>query len=541
MGKALKRKGDTNMKKMRKIFAVLLTLAMVLGMSMTSFAAGTQDSTASIIVKNANGATLKYAQVVELNQNSTYGWKFVDGYANAFRTAFKLQETDSDDVAIAKLIELGTLENANPNSNANNGTTNTGKTGKETLASQFADALKSITITSNAVQAESDNYTLVDKAASAGLYVIKATKTGYSYSDMAAYVAFDNFTTGTLKDATVTAKGTKDQVKKEVDEVKVEGQTADDQNTSITTGDVINYTITQSYPYYPANAKKTTFTIVDTITNATFNQNSLVVKAGTSTLLEGADKDYTVAFTKNNTVMTITFNYDSAKAGQIVTVKYGVTVDDISNIDNAKVTNSATATANGKYTVAEVESAAVTFTVKKVDASDNKDNKTGLSGAEFQLYVSCTEGTSGAQQLTLKNNSTVWALSLGNTQKKITDDNGNATFKGLDADKTYYVLETKAPAGYSLNDKAIQLTGAKVEKNQTSSSTLKDENNIEYTKETTSVTVTNFKDETYTDTKLNALPSTGGIGTTIFTIAGCVIMIAAAGLFFASRKKSDNK
>lgn len=111
----------------------------------------------------------------------------------------------------------------------------------------------------------------------------------------------------------------------------------------------------------------------------------------------------------------------------------------------------------------------------------------------------------------------------------------------MDADKTYYVLETKAPAGYSLNDKAIQLTGAKVEKKQTSSSTLKDENNIEYTKETTSVTVTNFKDETYTDTKLNALPSTGGIGTTIFTIAGCVIMIAAAGLFFASRKKSDNK
>lgn len=312
-----------------------------------------------------------------------------------------------------------------------------------------------------------------------------------------------------------------------------------DRSDNTTTGDVINYTITQSYPYYPANAKEPTFTIVDTITNATFNQDSLVVKAGTNTLVKGPDKDYTVDFNENK--MTITFNYDSAKAGQIVTVKYGVTVADISNIDTAKVTNSATATANGKYTVAEVESAAVTFTVKKVDASDNKDNKTGLSGAEFQLYVSCTEGTSGAQQLTLKNNSTVWALSLGKTQKKTTDDNGNATFKGLDADKTYYVLETKAPAGYSLNDKAIQLTGAKVEKKQTSSSTLKDENNIEYTKETTSVTVTNFKDETYTDTKLNALPSTGGIGTTIFTIAGCVIMIAAAGLFFASRKKSDNK
>ena len=41
------------------------------------------------------------------------------------------------------------------------------------------------------------------------------------------------------------------------------------------------------------------------------------------------------------------------------------------------------------------------------------------------------------------------------------------------------------------------------------------------------------------DTKLSALPSTGGMGTTLFTIAGCVIMISAAGLFFATRKKAN--
>lgn len=41
------------------------------------------------------------------------------------------------------------------------------------------------------------------------------------------------------------------------------------------------------------------------------------------------------------------------------------------------------------------------------------------------------------------------------------------------------------------------------------------------------------------DTKLSSLPSTGGIGTTIFTIGGCVIMIVAAGLFFASRRKES--
>ena len=44
-----------------------------------------------------------------------------------------------------------------------------------------------------------------------------------------------------------------------------------------------------------------------------------------------------------------------------------------------------------------------------------------------------------------------------------------------------------------------------------------------------------------TDTKLTALPlpGTGGMGTTLFTIAGCVIMISAAGLFFATRKKAN--
>ena len=41
------------------------------------------------------------------------------------------------------------------------------------------------------------------------------------------------------------------------------------------------------------------------------------------------------------------------------------------------------------------------------------------------------------------------------------------------------------------------------------------------------------------NTSISALPSTGGIGTTIFTIVGCGIMIAAAGLFFASRRKEN--
>lgn len=91
--------------------------------------------------------------------------------------------------------------------------------------------------------------------------------------------------------------------------------------------------------------------------------------------------------------------------------------------------------------------------------------------------------------------------------------------EGLDVG-SYHFEETKAPEGYSINTDGKTLT---------------------LTVNGDVATAKLYNEGQLNDTKLSALPSTGGIGTTIFTIAGCVIMIAAAGLFFASRKKSDNK
>lgn len=120
--------------------------------------------------------------------------------------------------------------------------------------------------------------------------------------------------------------------------------------------------------------------------------------------------------------------------------------------------------------------------------------------------------------------------------------------KGLKAG-TYYLKETSAPDGFTLND-----TVYTIEINET----LNDEGKLDswsiiikgatiengsaesrFTVTSTGAKQTIFAPVSIVNTKISSLPSTGGIGTTIFTIGGCAIMIVAAGLFFATRRKTQ--
>ena len=549
------------MKKMKKLFAVLLTLAMVLGMSMTSFAAETAG-TASILLNNATGATVKSQQIIEADQtNSVTGWKFSENaVATEFKNTFKAKMgTDelpakniTDDMAIAYLIKLGALEKT-PNANAAAGTINTGDTSTATITTAYSSAL---TAAAAKIDLTTDTKVITDKdnvvaTATAGLHVVKADKTGYSYNPMMAYVAFDkNKTDGSVLDATVTAKGSENQVKKAIDVVKDStDNVSPDQNKSVTTGDKVSYTITAQYPFYPteAAANDKVFEITDTIENATFVENSVNIYANNNLLENG------FVVNTNGKKMTITFTYDSGLAGQTIEVKYDVKVDNIfaatNNGSSKVVKNTAIANANGKYTLSETESASAKFSVKKID----KDSKAALSGAEFTLYV---KDAAGKEKLTVETTTTdgkKTTKEVSGLKEVITAKSGSdglAKFYGLDVDKEYYVVETKAPAGYSVNNIAHKLV-YNTENTITNTDVVGEDTisvgdpaiSVKVTTLKTTTTVGNFDNNKfeYEDTKLSSLPSTGGIGTTIFTIAGCVIMIAAAGLCFANRKKSDNK
>lgn len=505
------------MKKFKKIFAVLLTLAMVLGMSVTSFAA--TNSTISVSGTGIDASTtIKYGQIIKEDRGSTLGWQFVGGKVDdnttikdAFVTGWNSAKADGAasldaDGVIEAMIAADMIENP-ANAHVTAGTINPSAQLSAALAAVTSAATKTMT-------GMSANVSETGK----GLYIITAQKDDYTYLPMAAYMDSQ----GT--DVAVIAKGSKDQVNKTVAE----------NGKSVAPGDDVVYTITEQYLYIAPNAENKTFTITDTLTNGTLKSVDSIrlydtaAAAEADTALTGGklltkDTDYTI--TSGGATFTVDFGakYNSSYAGKTVKITYTATAGAVTTTQplSNKVSSS-----NGTGKI--VEAKPVSFKVIKVD---EKDNTKKLEGAEFQIYKAAEQTDTGAVELTLENKTKVYGVSVGGVIT--TDANGEATINNLDAQATYYVKETKAPNGYSLNNTAYQLTGAAAQDDTIGTKT---ENGVEY--ETVTHNFSNFTDQTVEDTTLSSLPSTGGIGTTIFTIGGCAIMVIAAALFFTSRRRA---
>lgn len=479
--------------KAKKLFAVLMAAAVLTG---TTAATAVSTYAATITVNGLdNGATFKYLQVVEPDTTSTLGWKFVDGYADEFMIAFGAA---TEDAALQELINLG------EDNNAANGVLHT--------SAELAAALTSLTDEVAASGTEGTGNT--GDAATAGLYVIVATTTDatYTYAPMMAYVGDTG--EGTLINATVTAKGTHNVIDK-----NLSGENSSD-NESVSAGDVVEFTATVAYPYYTADAAEKTFKVTDKLTNGTFVADSVTVSI--------AGEDEAPAYTTNayadtNTLeLNFSEGYDSKFAGKILTITYKATVgkgeeDVVNNIG----------------TNLDTEGDSVTLDKVKVKVLKTAEGEKALTGAEFEIYEASAETKDGFELVDnvsvvnadgqLLDAQDLYLKKVDETRTTAGDD-GSLTFVGLDSHKTYYVKETKAPTGYTVNPNYYLVSGS--EKDEVNS---KDDVYV----------FSDFTDITVDDSKLSALPSTGGIGTTIFTIGGCVIMVTAAGLYFATRKKED--
>ncbi len=145
-----------------------------------------------------------------------------------------------------------------------------------------------------------------------------------------------------------------------------------------------------------------------------------------------------------------------------------------------------------------------------------------------------TDNTADYESTTTKYKKTTSVVAKGNTETKtdvvgVVGADGTVTFKGLGAG-TYTITETKTPAGYNTIE-PITFTLTFDAETKTFSS-----NNDKVT-----VGEDNMLDTSIVNQKGSLLPSTGGIGTTIFYVVGGILVLAAVVLLVTKKRMSAEK
>ena len=482
------------MKRMRKIFAVLLTLAMVLGMSMTSFAAGESDQEAPATPATKGSITVQGLVPNEKTNLSIYKVVEWDAAKSEWKRATGITAAEVSDLK-TKPITIDWAKIA-----------------------EKRDSLTPIDTKTNV-----DTTSVTFKNLEIGAYYVYAQSSKTTYNPMGEAV-YEYGSDGLMKpaDKTIDAKGSTYTLTK-----AFKGENGTTTYQVVERGQEVPFTITAVFPSYDKDAIERAFQITDEptgmkVTEVTVKVGETTLKAGTDTYSlvsvnkDGSDGDPITLPAAAGQKVRVRFdsNYigqKNAHAGQTVTVEVKAKITDAATFTNK-------ASSDKGYNVPEVTGKLGSITINKYDENyDPKktDNKL-LTGAEFSIAPIGENNTVGNKlQFVLVKDGEYKLATADDTENKVTNvvaTNGTVKVTGLN-DGTYKIVEEKAPAGYSV----VEVK----------------ENAIITNGDNPNATVN------VSDTKLHSLPHTGGIGTTIFTIAGCVIMIAAAGLFFASRKKTN--
>lgn len=257
------------------------------------------------------------------------------------------------------------------------------------------------------------------------------------------------------------------------------------------------------------------YTVTDTMSKGlTFNNSSLKVTAN-----DAVTTDYTLTSTTNGFTLVLPETYVSTLTkGTTIIVTYNATLNKDAVIDGDGNTNEVTLSyGNHQNTVpSKVTTKSYQFDLVKVDGTTNKL----LDGAEFELAdgetkLSFVKDTAG--------NYRVATAGEDGATTTITVKGGKVNIYGL-AGKTYTLTETKAPDGYNklVTPETVNLTEGSKAHATFDADVYKDGG----------VVVKNHAG--------TVLPSTGGMGTTLFYVIGGGLMVAAV-VLLVTKKRMEHK
>lgn len=582
------------MKKMRKLMTVLLTFVMVLGLGVT---AGAAETTYTITINSEReGHTYEAYQIFkgDLAGNVLSNIEWGDGIS---ATAQLL-----DDLKADKTFGEGTDNIFNEITDFNDAAAIAEKLNNETDDSAKAQAFAKIvgkylaTIPSGTSTENKDednagktkNYTI--SGLEAGYYLVKDKDGNIPEQD-----AYTRFILQVVGDTSVKPKSDIPTIDKVIVDDAKEMET-----NEASIGDTVTYKLTSKVPDM-TGYEKYYFIIHDTLSKGlTYDASKaqLTVKIGDDVL--DATDDYTATATPvtdkdgnetGGTELKIVFkNFIQYKDNTVdkrdIVVTYNAILNEEANIGTAnpntvklEYSNDPNFTYKGEDepnpdepddnepTGKTPEQVVETFTTGLTITKVGEDGKTPLAGAEFTLegegmnivlvkeekFTADVDGTwyklkngtytetaptgnddkYDSTTIKYKREEVVTAKGIGKkeeTVKGIVDnEKGTLTFTGLGAG-TYTLTETKTPEGYNTIEPIIFTISF-----DTENKVFKCEDNANITLNTTN----KMFETTIKNLPGSVLPGTGGIGTTIFYIAGTILVLAAAVLLITKRRMAQ--
>lgn len=469
-------------KTFKKLFAALLAAALVLAMAVPAFAE-TNATKGSITISNTvKDETYTIYRMFKLDsynaESNTYSYTVESDWEGFFKTG-----------AGGNYITLDGQNHPTWTAADENDSTTVAAFAKAALA-WAAD--KKISGTKETATGDTVTFSDLDL----GYYLVD--------SSLGALCGLNT----TNPNATIKEKNEKPEIKKEVQTST--GDWGDKNNAKI--GDTVEYKVEITV----ADGAQT-YTVTDTMsTGLTFNSGSLKVTAN-----DVVTTDYTLTPTTNGFTLVLPETYVSTLTkGTTIIVTYNATLNKDAVIDGDGNTNEVKlGYGNHQNTVpSKVTTKSYQFDLVKVDGATKKL----LNGAEFKLY----DAENGGSVIKVVPVAGGYRVANGDETGAVDTIkvNGKVHISGLDK-TTYWLEETKAPDGYNMltERKPVSLTNGS--------------NNTTLTSSTWSEADHGVAVENNAGT---VLPSTGGMGTTLFYVIGGGLMVAAV-VLLVTKKRMEHK